>query len=91
VFQRSSSDQLSELEVLVRSSFATDAQESLWSTAQLEQLASTLFQLQDHFEADVYPELSPLALDLEVKLTRDDAVSIKQARPYPLPMTSSPP
>jgi hypothetical protein len=85
VFQRGAGDQLTALEVLVRSSFATGAQDSLWSMAQLEQLAAALFLIQDRFEADVYPETSPLALDLEVKLTRDDRVSIKQARPYPLP------
>lgn len=85
VFERGSGDELDGLEMLVRSSFASDGQDSLWSTAQLEALAAALFRIQDSFEADVYPELDPLALDLEVKLTRDDAISIKQARPYPLP------
>lgn len=84
VFQRGAGDQLEDLEVLVRSSFATGAQDSLWSMPQLEALAAALFRIQDAFEADVYPNISPLALDLEVKLTRDDAISIKQARPYPL-------
>lgn len=84
VFQRSASDQLSALEVLVRSSFASDGQESLWSMAQLDELAAQLFQVQDAFASGVYPDIDPLALDLEVKLTRDDAISIKQARPYPL-------
>jgi pyruvate,water dikinase len=82
VFQRSTDDTLNELEVLVPSSFATSAQDSLWTMPQLEELATAIFQIQDHFEADVYPEIRPLALDLEVKLTRDDDISIKQSRPY---------
>jgi hypothetical protein len=70
--------------VLVRSSFATSAQDSLWTMPQLDELAMALFQIQDHFETDVYLDTRPLALDLEVKLTRDDEISIKQTRPYPL-------
>jgi hypothetical protein len=30
----------------------------------------------------VYPTTTPLSLDLEIKLTSDDRVVIKQARPY---------
>jgi hypothetical protein len=85
VFQRGADDALESLEVLVRSSFATRAQDSLWSMAQLEELAAALYLIQDRFEADVYPETRPLALDLELKLTREGHISIKQARPYPAP------
>ena len=57
----------------------------LWSAAQLEQLAGLLFLVQDHFASAVYPQSAGLSLDLEIKLTADDRIVIKQARPYAAP------
>lgn len=54
----------------------------LWADARLDELARLLFDVQDHFAAEVYPELSPLSLDIEVDVTMDGRTVIKQARPY---------
>lgn len=54
----------------------------LWSDTDLGILAGLLFEVQDHFEAQVYPELRPLRLDLEVKIERSGEVALKQVRPY---------
>lgn len=45
-------------------------------------LARLLFDVQRHFEAEVYPSLRPLRLDLELKWSADGEVECKQARPY---------
>jgi pyruvate, water dikinase len=55
---------------------------SLWSDAALTELAALLFTVQDHFEASVYPGLSPLSLDIEADVTMDGRTVLKQARPY---------
>lgn len=70
-----------DVRVLVPSSLVAEG-ETVWSEADLATLAGLLFTAQDHFAAAVYPELDPLRLDIEVKLTRDGVVQLKQARPY---------
>lgn len=72
---------LTDLQVLVPSSLSPDAA-PLWSEAQLTTLAGLFFTVQDHFAAEVYPELTPLRLDMEIEVTSDDRIVIKQARPY---------
>lgn len=72
---------MSGAEVLVPSSLLGEGQ-TVWSEAELETLAGLLFTIQDHFESQVYPQIQPLALDLEIKRTRDDRIVIKQVRPY---------
>lgn len=70
-----------DVQIVVPSSLAPPG-EPVWPAADLETLAGLLFTAQDHFAAAVYPELVPLRLDIEVKLTRDGVVQLKQARPY---------
>lgn len=59
----------------------------LWSEAHLAELASLLFLVHDHFASAVYPVMSHLRLDLELKLTADERIVVKQARPYVQPFT----
>jgi hypothetical protein len=59
-----------------------EAGEHVWTEAQLTELAHVLFRVHDHFSTAVYPNISPLALDFEVKLTADDEIVVKQVRPY---------
>jgi pyruvate,water dikinase len=54
----------------------------VWPRPKLLELAQLLFRVHDHFAQHVYPALSPLALDFEVKLEQSEVVSIKQVRPY---------
>ncbi|HET6281110.1 MAG TPA: PEP/pyruvate-binding domain-containing protein [Polyangia bacterium] len=54
---------------------------SLWSPERLGELGRVLFSVQDYFEVNVYPG-RPLALDIELKITHDNRLLIKQARPY---------
>ncbi len=70
-----------DLKVLVASSLSPDGA-PLWSEADTAVLADLLFQLHDHFAANVYPHLAPLHLDVEIKLDATGQVVIKQARPY---------
>jgi hypothetical protein len=70
-----------EVTVVVPTS-ALPAGETVWTEAEQETLAALLFAAQDHFAAHVYPELRPLRLDIELKLTADGVVQLKQARPY---------
>ena len=78
-FRRSGSA-LADVQVLVPSSLSADA--PLWSESQLSTLAALLFTVQDHFAAEVYAALTPLRLDMEIELTRDGRIVVKQARPY---------
>ena len=71
-----------DVQVLTRSSLSP---EPLWSDARLAELARLMFAVQDHFGQKVYPEAADLSLDLEIKLTREGQVVIKQARPYRVP------
>jgi pyruvate, water dikinase len=54
----------------------------LWSPAQLAQLAALLFQVHDHFSVAVYPNRNHPSLDVELKLTSDARIVVKQVRPY---------
>lgn len=68
-----------DVQLLVASSLSPSP---IWSTAQLTELAQLSLLAQEHFEAHVYPDIQPLRLDLEIKVTNDDRIVIKQARPY---------
>jgi hypothetical protein len=70
-----------DVRLLVPSSLSPDGTR-LWSDPELETLSGLLFLVHDHFAAHVYPALADLRLDLEVEVTADDRIVIKQARPY---------
>lgn len=70
-----------DLRVLVNSSLLPP-DTTVLSSDELATLASLLNEVQDRFARDVYPDLAPLRLDLEVKRTHDQRLVIKQARPY---------
>ncbi len=67
------------VDLLVESS---EADGPLWTRPRLNVLAVSAFAVQDHFAAEVYPHIDPLRLDMEVEVTADDRVVIKQVRPY---------
>ena len=53
------------------------------SDAQIVQLAQHLSDIHDHFEALYAPEEDePFAMEIEFKITEDDILAIKQARPW---------
>jgi hypothetical protein len=54
----------------------------LYTDDELRDVAKHLLTIHDHFKANVYPDLEPLRLDIEFKITRDGALIFKQARPY---------
>lgn len=64
------------------SSTRVPAGELVWPRPALESLASRMLLLQRHFEAEVYPDIRPLRLDLELKLSREGEAEVKQARPF---------
>lgn len=68
--------------VFLRIADSNLAQGPLYSKQELQAIAGHLFTIQDHFQKNVYPELSPLRLDIELKITQDGALLFKQARPY---------
>jgi pyruvate,water dikinase len=78
-FRRGPTGQVNEPTLVTRSSLSAGP---LWTDAQRDTLAGLMFQVQDHFATKVYGHLPRLSLDLEIKLTNDDRVVIKQARPY---------
>jgi hypothetical protein len=80
-FRRAENDTPAQVTLVQSSSLAEDGA-TLWSDARVEELASLLFSVQDHFSVNVYPDLSPLMLDIEVDVTMDGRTVIKQARPY---------
>jgi pyruvate, water dikinase len=82
-FRRAENAQPADVRLVVPSSLSPEA--PLWGEARLQELAGLLFLVQDHFAATVYPHIPGLSLDLEIKLTADDRIVIKQARPYPAP------
>ncbi len=45
-------------------------------------LATALFAVHDHFATKVYSMLARPSIDVEIKVTRDDRIVFKQARPY---------
>jgi hypothetical protein len=81
-FHRGPGDIPTDVQVLTRSSLSSDP---LWSEARLAELAKLMFVVQDHFDQNVYPDATDLSLDLEIKVTREGQVVIKQARPYRVP------
>jgi pyruvate, water dikinase len=80
-FRRAADDTPAQI-TLVQSSSLADDGAALWSDARVEELATLLFAVQDHFSVTVYPDITPLLLDIEVDVTMDGRTVIKQARPY---------
>jgi hypothetical protein len=78
-FRRGDDGKPADVQVLVRSSLSA---EPLWRPERLAELASLLFKVHDHFAAQVYARIPRLSLDMEIKLTSDDRIVIKQVRPY---------
>ena len=74
---------LKEIEVLVPSSLKEEG-EHIWTQAQLDELGSLLFLAHDHFSTQVYSHIENFSLDVEIKLTSDDRIVLKQARPFRL-------
>jgi pyruvate,water dikinase len=54
----------------------------LWSDAKRLELGTLLFAVHDHFATKVYSMLAKPSIDVEIKVTRDDRIVFKQARPY---------
>jgi hypothetical protein len=79
-WRRGPGDQPTDVRVVNFSSLSPMA--PLWSDPQLGELAGLLFGVHDHFATKVYPALAHPSFDLEIKLTRDDRIVIKQVRPY---------
>jgi pyruvate, water dikinase len=73
--------QATEITVQLASSLVAEG-EQVWPPDALRELSQLLFTVHDHFAREVYPDISPLALDFEVKLERSGDVAIKQVRPY---------
>jgi pyruvate,water dikinase len=84
LFARNSDDSAADVRWLTHSSLTPDP---LWSDARIHGLASLLFLVHDHFATAVYPGLTHPSLDIELKLTADDRIVVKQARPYVEPFT----
>jgi hypothetical protein len=78
-FRRGADDKPTDVRVITPSSLQATP---LWSDARLPELASLLFAVHDHFASKVYPALAHPSIDVEIKLTRDDRIVFKQARPY---------
>ena len=78
-FRRGPDDRPIDVEVITHSSLSA---EPLWSDTHMIELGRLLAKVQDHFSVNVYPQIPTLSLDLEIKITEDDRVVIKQARPY---------
>lgn len=79
IFLRNPDGTVGNVQWFTRSSLSPDP---LWSTTRLDELASLLFLVHDHFATVVYPNRPHLSLDVELKVTSDDDIVIKQARPY---------
>jgi hypothetical protein len=67
--------------VLIYSSLMP-ASQAIWVDPDLTALNDLMFLVQDHFATNVYSDVTDLHLDMELKLTADDRVVIKQVRPY---------
>ncbi len=78
-FTRLADARAGEVRWLTRSSLSP---EPLWSGPRLDELAALLFTVHDHFATAVYGTRARLSLDVEVKLTHDERIVLKQARPY---------
>jgi hypothetical protein len=77
--RRGADDEPLEDALLIASSFSPEG--SLWDEATFAELLRLIFDVQDHFAQAVYEDES-IRLDLEIKLTREGQVVVKQARPY---------
>ena len=80
-FRRSAAGMPSSITLVQPSSLADDGV-PLWPDPAVAELARLLFAVQDHFAAQIYPEITPLSLDLEVDVTFDGRTVVKQVRPY---------
>ncbi len=78
---RRDGDQVADVEVQVESSRLPTG-ERVFTAAELETIAGLLYAVQDHFGTVVYAHLAPVALDIELKHTRDGRIVIKQVRPF---------
>jgi hypothetical protein len=78
-FRRGPGDTVQDPRLVIPSSLSSGP---LWTDAQRATLAGLLYQTQDHFSTKVYTNLPNPRFDLEVKLTSDERVVIKQIRPY---------
>jgi hypothetical protein len=85
VFARATDGGIADPRWFTRSSLSP---EPLWSTPRLAELAALLYTVHDHFAATVYPQHDPLRLDVEVKVTEDGRIVLKQARPYVDPFST---
>jgi pyruvate,water dikinase len=77
---RRDGDTARDVRVVVPSSLTNGA--PLWTDEELTELSSRVFTVHDHFSAHVYSHIPNLRLDLEVEVTFDGRIVIKQARPY---------
>jgi hypothetical protein len=68
-----------EFKILTASSLSPTP---LWTDLKRAELATLLFSVHDHFATKVYSNLAHPSIDVEIKLTRDDRIVFKQARPY---------
>lgn len=80
-FRRSADDQPASVTLVTPSSMSPDG-ESLWQGDRFAQLTRFAFQVHDHFQDSVYPEIRPLQLDVEIDVTAEGVIFVKQARPY---------
>lgn len=79
LFARGPDGAAADVRWLTHSSLSPDP---LWSEARIAELASLLFRVHDHFASAVYPGMAHPSMDIELKLTADDRIVVKQARPY---------
>jgi pyruvate,water dikinase len=77
-FRRGAADAVTDVQVPILSSLSSGP---LWTDAQLAELGRLLFAAHDHL-LGVYPPVPRRSFDLEIKLTSDDRIVIKQIRPY---------
>lgn len=73
--------QASDIQVQLSSS-RLPAGGRVWPADKLDQVARLLFQVHDHFAVHVYPQISPLHLDFEIKHSAEGDVVVKQVRPF---------
>lgn len=78
-FRTTSGGAVTDVKILSSSSLSP---ERIWSEPRLQELAELLALAQTHFEQNVYPNLVPLRLDFEIKVTGDGRTVLKQARPF---------
>ncbi len=80
-FRRDAVDSATAITLVTASSLSANGQ-SLWKGEQLEQMTTFAFRVHDYFAASVYPEITPLQLDVELDVSADGVIIVKQARPY---------